>query len=108
MLPELNRNVLEYLLEFLVAYSNNSEKTKMNSSNLAIILGPTLLKPPEIFGEECLSRQLFMDTALAAGAAKSMIEEFDFLIRVRAPLLPSLLILGRSHFLLSHLMTGSR
>lgn len=84
MLPELNRNVLEYLLEFLVAYSNNSETTKMTSSNLAIILGPTLLKPCSTDEEEHgLSRQLFMDTAFAAAATKSMIEEFDFLLRVR-------------------------
>lgn len=42
-LPEENYAVLQYLTQFLVQISSNSEKNKMTNANLAVVFGPNLL-----------------------------------------------------------------
>jgi len=46
-LPKQNKAVLETLVSLLVAINENSEITKMGSSNLGIVFGPTLMKVNE-------------------------------------------------------------
>jgi len=44
-LPERNRNLSRYLLEFIQKVVQNSHKNQMSDSNLAIVFGPNLLRP---------------------------------------------------------------
>jgi fructose-specific component phosphotransferase system IIB-like protein len=45
-LPEPNLQTLEYLVRHLARVATHSHVNKMESANLAIVFGPTLIKPP--------------------------------------------------------------
>jgi len=74
MIPEPNKTVLFYLAEFLHNCSKYSEETKMTASNLAIVMGPTLLRPRE----ESLY-QMFEHARYVNSIAKAFIEEYEFI-----------------------------
>jgi len=44
-IPVANRNVLDYLMLFLIRLCNYSHINKMTPNNVAIVFGPTLLRP---------------------------------------------------------------
>ena len=44
-LPEANSNTISYLMKHLVKVRASREVSKMDASNLAIVFGPTLLRP---------------------------------------------------------------
>ena len=46
-LPEINYETLRYLILHLKKISENSEKNRMESKNLSIVFGPTLVRPAE-------------------------------------------------------------
>lgn len=43
-LPMVNRATLQFLLEYLVVINSNAEVNLMNSSNLGVVFGPSLLR----------------------------------------------------------------
>jgi len=45
-LPSSNYHLLQFIIDFLHKLSFHSQKTKMNSSNLAMLFGPNLIRPP--------------------------------------------------------------
>eukprot|EP01103_Thecamoeba_quadrilineata_P015623 TRINITY_DN4996_c0_g1_i1.p1 TRINITY_DN4996_c0_g1~~TRINITY_DN4996_c0_g1_i1.p1 ORF type:complete len:467 (-),score=100.35 TRINITY_DN4996_c0_g1_i1:40-1440(-) len=47
-MPEANQNVTKYLCKFLKDLSIHWEKTKMATSNLALVFGPNLLRSKEV------------------------------------------------------------
>nr|XP_021509689.1 SH3 domain-binding protein 1 isoform X4 [Meriones unguiculatus] len=51
-LPQENFNNLRYLMKFLALLAEEQEVNKMTPSNIAIVLGPNLLWPPEKEGTE--------------------------------------------------------
>jgi hypothetical protein len=46
-MPIANRLVYEYILHFLHEVTQHSEKNMMNSKNLSIVWGPTLMRSDE-------------------------------------------------------------
>lgn len=42
-LPKINFEILKFLIDFLVIVVENSDKNRMNSSNLAVVFGPNLI-----------------------------------------------------------------
>eukprot|EP01100_Stratorugosa_tubuloviscum_P001166 TRINITY_DN125_c1_g1_i1.p1 TRINITY_DN125_c1_g1~~TRINITY_DN125_c1_g1_i1.p1 ORF type:complete len:746 (+),score=337.14 TRINITY_DN125_c1_g1_i1:3-2240(+) len=57
-LPNCNRIVLKYLISMLAKVANNSETNKMSPTNLAIVMGPTILYPKvsDLLGFESANR----------------------------------------------------
>lgn len=45
-LPTTNYTILKYLLEFLVEIAKYSESNLMHYSNLGVVFGPSLIRPP--------------------------------------------------------------
>ena len=54
-LPVEHRSTLNFLLAFLLEVSRHATENKMTTNNLAIVFGPTLMRPRE---EVCLLCQL--------------------------------------------------
>eukprot|EP01137_Pigoraptor_chileana_P032289 Opistho-2@21427 len=46
LLPQVNYDTLEFLITYLYKVSQNHAQNKMHPPNLAIVFGPTLLRPP--------------------------------------------------------------
>jgi hypothetical protein len=42
-MPQQNRHLLQYLMEFLAKIAQKSDKNKMNASNLGTMIAPTIL-----------------------------------------------------------------
>lgn len=53
-LPRPNYEVLAFVCEFLTCVAQHSEQNKMTVSNLAIVFGPNLIKPPVVSIESTL------------------------------------------------------
>jgi len=58
-LPKTNFALLQFLCKFLVSVSQHSESNKMNISNLAIVFGPNLIRPPVVSIESTLMMPKF-------------------------------------------------
>lgn len=54
-LPKPNYNNLRYIIKFLAKLAANSDRNKMSSSNIAIVIGPNLLWPPGDNGPSVLT-----------------------------------------------------
>ncbi|KAG2468386.1 RHG18 protein, partial [Polypterus senegalus] len=67
LLPELSRNTLKILLEFLQRVIANSEKNKMTLNNVAVVMAPNLFMFKEI-----RSKNYEQELALATGSASIM------------------------------------
>lgn len=70
LLPEINKNVLFFLLKFFEKIIENQLKNKMNSYNLAVCFSPCLLKPQNYAIDDLLT-----NTAIMVGALKMIIEK---------------------------------
>ncbi|EGC36354.1 hypothetical protein DICPUDRAFT_77981 [Dictyostelium purpureum] len=75
-IPADNRIVLTQLAELMVLISENSNVNKMNSKNLSIVFGPTILKPRT----PTLDRMALMnETQLQCGIIQTFIEDFHYI-----------------------------
>ena len=63
-MPELNKNVLFFLLKFFEKVIDHKDKNKMNSYNLAVCFSPCLLKPANYGLDDLLTNTAIMVTAL--------------------------------------------
>lgn len=70
-MPELNRKVLYFLLQFFDKIMLNQEKNKMNCYNLAVCFSPCLLKPQNYAIDDLLT-----NTAIMVAALKCIIEKY--------------------------------
>jgi len=48
LLPSDNRKILFYLLDHLIRVSDHSQKNMMHLDNLAVVFGPTLMRPSKL------------------------------------------------------------
>ncbi|KAK5574910.1 hypothetical protein RB653_010164 [Dictyostelium firmibasis] len=75
-IPSDNRVVLTLLVDLMVKISENSNVNKMNSKNLSIVFGPTILKPRT----PTLDRMALMtETQLQCGIIQTFIEDFHYI-----------------------------
>lgn len=74
-LPKANRHNLRYLMEFLNELSKNADVTKMNVSNLALVIGPNLIWPRADSSDETLS---IVDTRRPAVITEALIEHVQW------------------------------
>lgn len=70
-MPELNKKVLYFLLQFFEKVILHQDKNKMNSYNLAVCFSPCLLKPENYAIEDLLT-----NTAIMVSALKVIIEKY--------------------------------
>ncbi len=63
-MPNLNKNVLFFLLKFFEKVIDHQDKNKMNSYNLAVCFSPCLLKPANYGIDDLLTNTGIMVTAL--------------------------------------------
>ena len=75
-LPVENLRVLQRLCPFLKTVADNSEINKMNSANLAMVFGPTLLPPPE----EEAATALIRDGNAVKNIVKALIDHHVYLL----------------------------
>ena len=54
-LPQINYDVLKYLINFMIQVVNNQEINKMGAENMAMCFGPNILQPEEPTIESTLS-----------------------------------------------------
>ncbi|XP_078488498.1 rho GTPase-activating protein 45 isoform X2 [Ciona intestinalis] len=59
-LPLANRNTLQYIISHLTRIASQSHDNKMTANNLAIVFGPTLLRPQLTDGNESLKTLIDM------------------------------------------------
>eukprot|EP01132_Coremiostelium_polycephalum_P000818 gene818-1024_t len=75
-IPPDNRSILTQLAGLLVKISENCEVNRMNSKNLSIVFGPTILKPRT----PTLDRMALMtETQLQSGIMQTFVEDFDYI-----------------------------
>lgn len=65
-LPESRRNNTRYLLKFFHELSRHQERNKMTAQNLAIVLAPCLLWPPNVGNSEGLSVNMSLSNTHAS------------------------------------------
>lgn len=65
-LPETRRNNTRYLLKFFLELSRHQERNKMTAQNLAIVLAPCLLWPPNAGNSEVLSVNMTLSNTHAS------------------------------------------
>jgi len=75
-LPELNYNMLEYLLDFLDTMTRDSDDNLMTSENLAICFGPGLLRREE----ENLG-QLMKESSMVTNILTVLVDQYGFFFR---------------------------
>jgi len=75
-IPADNRIVLTLLVDLLVKISEHSDINKMNSKNLSIVFGPTILKPRTPTTDRMA---LMTETQLQCGIMQTFIEDFDYI-----------------------------
>jgi len=85
-LPDTNREVLEYLFEFMLEISTKSEINKMTPTNLAVVFGPSLFR----CGDGLVGAS---DQGLANGILMMMLGEYENLFHhieeeIKIPPLP--------------------
>ncbi|KAJ3272286.1 hypothetical protein HDV01_005825 [Terramyces sp. JEL0728] len=76
-LPKVHYDVLEYLMRHLVKVSAQSEVNKMEPSNLAIVFGPSLIRPMES-GESDMYANM-MNMSFQNGLIEAMINQTEWL-----------------------------
>eukprot|EP01119_Soliformovum_irregulare_P014976 TRINITY_DN4162_c0_g1_i1.p1 TRINITY_DN4162_c0_g1~~TRINITY_DN4162_c0_g1_i1.p1 ORF type:complete len:561 (+),score=167.40 TRINITY_DN4162_c0_g1_i1:1839-3521(+) len=77
-LPSHNRFCLLYLLRFLKKYSENSLRTKMDATNLALCWGPNILRSHEDTKMESLA----IDATTVVHILETLISEVDYMAEV--------------------------
>ncbi|XP_047597547.1 SH3 domain-binding protein 1 isoform X1 [Lutra lutra] len=78
-LPRENFNNLRYLLKFLARLAEEQEVNKMTPSNIAIVLGPNLLWPPEKEGDQAQLDAASVSSIQVVGVVEALIQKADTL-----------------------------
>uniref|UniRef100_G1TNY0 SH3 domain-binding protein 1 n=1 Tax=Oryctolagus cuniculus TaxID=9986 RepID=G1TNY0_RABIT len=78
-LPRDNRNNLRYLMKFLARLAEEQEVNKMTPSNIAIVLGPNLLWPPEKEGDQAQLDAASVSSIQVVGVVEALIQSADTL-----------------------------
>lgn len=78
-LPPENLNNLRYLLKFLARLAEEQEANKMTPSNIAIVLGPNLLWPPEKEGDQAQLDAASVSSIQVVGVVEALIQNADTL-----------------------------
>nr|XP_045009440.1 SH3 domain-binding protein 1 isoform X2 [Jaculus jaculus] len=78
-LPRENVNNLRYLLKFLARLAEEQEVNKMTPSNIAIVLGPNLLWPPEKEGDQAQLDAASVSSIQVVGVVEALIQNADTL-----------------------------
>ncbi|KAM5252988.1 SH3 domain-binding protein 1 isoform 2-T2 [Hipposideros larvatus] len=78
-LPQENFNNLRYLMKFLAQLAEEQEVNKMTPSNIAIVLGPNLLWPPEKEGDQAQLDAASVSSIQVVGVVEALIQNADTL-----------------------------
>ncbi|KAK2503937.1 hypothetical protein MC885_019078, partial [Smutsia gigantea] len=78
-LPQENLNNLRYLMKFLAQLAEEQEVNKMTPSNIAIVLGPNLLWPPEKEGDQAQLDAASVSSIQVVGVVEALIQNADTL-----------------------------
>ncbi|XP_016017209.2 SH3 domain-binding protein 1 isoform X2 [Rousettus aegyptiacus] len=78
-LPQENFNNLRYLMKFLARLAEEQEVNKMTPSNIAIVLGPNLLWPPEKEGDQAQLDAASVSSIQVVGVVEALIQNTDTL-----------------------------
>ncbi|XP_008065527.1 SH3 domain-binding protein 1 [Carlito syrichta] len=78
-LPPENLSNLRYLLKFLARLAEEQEVNKMTPSNIAIVLGPNLLWPPEKEGDQAQLDAASVSSIQVVGVVEVLIQNADTL-----------------------------
>ncbi|XP_044635957.2 SH3 domain-binding protein 1 isoform X1 [Equus asinus] len=78
-LPRDNLNNLRYLMKFLARLAEEQEVNKMTPSNIAIVLGPNLLWPPEKEGDQAQLDAASVSSIQVVGVVEALIQSADTL-----------------------------
>lgn len=72
------RFFISYIIKFLAKLAANSDRNKMSSSNIAIVIGPNLLWPPGDNGWEPKCCHCIHNVLLISKAVKQLIDYLSF------------------------------
>ncbi|XP_004589580.2 SH3 domain-binding protein 1 [Ochotona princeps] len=78
-LPPDNLSNLRYLMKFLARLAEEQEVNKMTPSNIAIVLGPNLLWPPEKEGDQAHLDAASVSSIQVVGVVEVLIQNADTL-----------------------------
>ncbi|XP_045219610.2 SH3 domain-binding protein 1 isoform X3 [Macaca fascicularis] len=78
-LPPENLSNLRYLMKFLARLAEEQEVNKMTPSNIAIVLGPNLLWPPEKEGDQAQLDAASVSSIQVVGVVEALIQNADTL-----------------------------
>nr|XP_026265969.1 SH3 domain-binding protein 1 [Urocitellus parryii] len=78
-LPQENLSNLRYLMKFLARLAEEQEVNKMTPSNIAIVLGPNLLWPPEKEGDQAQLDAASVSSIQVVGVVEALIQNADTL-----------------------------
>uniref|UniRef100_A0A452S341 SH3 domain binding protein 1 n=1 Tax=Ursus americanus TaxID=9643 RepID=A0A452S341_URSAM len=78
-LPQENLDNLRYLMKFLARLAEEQEVNKMTPSNIAIVLGPNLLWPPEKEGDQAQLDAASVSSIQVVGVVEALIQNADTL-----------------------------
>ncbi|ELR56760.1 SH3 domain-binding protein 1, partial [Bos mutus] len=78
-LPHENLSNLRYLMKFLAQLAEEQEVNKMTPSNIAIVLGPNLLWPPEKDGDLAQLDAASVSSIQVVGVVEALIQNTDTL-----------------------------
>uniref|UniRef100_A0A8C8ZR87 SH3 domain binding protein 1 n=1 Tax=Prolemur simus TaxID=1328070 RepID=A0A8C8ZR87_PROSS len=78
-LPPQNLSNLRYLMKFLARLAEEQEVNKMTPSNIAIVLGPNLLWPPEKEGDQAQLDAASVSSIQVVGVVEALIQSADTL-----------------------------
>ncbi|XP_008142872.2 SH3 domain-binding protein 1 [Eptesicus fuscus] len=78
-LPPENFSNLRYLMKFLARLAEDQEVNKMTPSNIAIVLGPNLLWPPEKEGDQAQLDAASVSSIQVVGVVEALIQNADTL-----------------------------
>ncbi|CAK8685604.1 unnamed protein product [Clavelina lepadiformis] len=76
-LPIENKNTLQYIISHLTRIAYHSRENKMSASNLAIVFGPTLMRPVSMDGNESL--KTLIDMPYQSRIVEMLIVHKDFI-----------------------------
>ncbi|XP_047406584.1 SH3 domain-binding protein 1 isoform X2 [Sciurus carolinensis] len=78
-LPRENLSNLRYLMKFLALLAKEQEVNKMTPGNIAIVLGPNLLWPPEKEGDQAQLDAASVSSIQVVGVVEALIQNADTL-----------------------------
>ncbi|XP_073940549.1 SH3 domain-binding protein 1 isoform X2 [Castor canadensis] len=78
-LPRENLSNLRYLMKFLSKLAEQQEVNKMTPSNIAIVLGPNLLWPPQKEGDQAQLDAASVSSIQVVGVVEALIQNADTL-----------------------------